>query len=171
MTDLVAAGSAALGSSLSDPVRLVSNEWPVVLRCRSAGGFGGSSPRGGTAVGGSVVLKAYPHASQGPASFAAEAAGLEFTTGTGVAPDLLATDPAERLVVMADLGDQPSLADLLLGTSPGRARDGLLSWARACGELAVRTVGRQREFTALLSKHGAMPAASHYLRAASAASR
>ncbi|HET7012583.1 MAG TPA: hypothetical protein VFI65_01650 [Streptosporangiaceae bacterium] len=142
MTDLVAAGSAALGRPLSDQERLASSERSVVLRCRSSAG--------------SVIVKSYPADEQGAASFAAEAAGLEFTSGTGVAPELLAADPAERLIVMADLaGDSPSLADLLLGSSPGPARDGLLSWARACGQLAVRTAGKEREFAVLLAKYGA----------------
>ncbi len=144
MTDLVAAGSAALGLALSDPVKLVSDDTSMVLRCRSSSG-------------GSVVLKSYPADDYGQASFAAEAAGLEFTTGTGVAPDLLAVDPEQRLVVMTDLGDSPSLASLLLGQSPGPARAGLLSWARACGELAARTTGRQGEFAGLLEKYGAAP--------------
>jgi hypothetical protein len=144
--DLVAAGSAALGRPLSDPVRLASSDRSVVLRCRPA-------------AGGGVVLKSYPADSAGMASFAVEAAGLEFTSGTGAAPRLLAADPAGRLIVMTDLGDAPSLADLLLGKSPGPARDGLLGWARACGELAVRTAGRAGELTALLAKYGA-PSAS-----------
>jgi hypothetical protein len=143
--DLVAAGSAALGRPLSDPVRLASSDRSVVLRCRPS-------------AGGSVVLKSFPADSYGMASFAAEAAGLELTSGTGAAPDLLAADPAGRLIVMTDLGDAPSLADLLLGKSPGQARDGLLGWARACGELAVRIAGRAGEFTALLAKYGAPPA-------------
>ena len=142
VTDLVEAGSAALGRPLSDPERLASSERSVVLRCRSSAG--------------SVVVKSYPADGEGTASFAAEAAGLEFTSGTGLAPDLLAAEPDERLIVMADLGgDSPSLADLLLGRSPGPARYGLLSWARACGELAVRTAGRQPELTALAGKYGA----------------
>lgn len=150
MTDLVALGSVALGRRLADPVRLAGSDRSVVLRCRS------SSPSGQHA--GSVVLKCYPADSAGRASFAAEAAGLEFTTGTGAAPDLLAVDLAERLIVMTDLGDWPSLADLLLAPSADQAREWLLNWARACGELAVRTAGRRPEFAALLAKYGAPPA-------------
>jgi hypothetical protein len=160
VTDLVAAASAALGRPLSDPVRLASNDWTQVLRCQC----GPADPPSPLAPGDSVVLKAYPEGVEGTASFAAEAAGLEFAGGTRLAPELLATDPAQRLVVMADLGKAPSLADLLLGRSPGLARNGLLSWARACGELAVRTFGRQPEFAALLRRHGAVPAADHYLK-------
>ena len=59
---------------------------------------------------------------------------------------------------MTDLGDSPSLADLLLAPSADQAREWLLSWARACGELAVRTAGRRPEFDALLAKYGARPA-------------
>jgi hypothetical protein len=150
VTDLVALGSVALGRQLTDPVRLAGSDRSVVLRCRS-------SSRPGQHAG-SVVLKRYPADSEGVASFAAEAAGLEFAAGTGAAPDLLAVDPAERLIVMTDLGDAPSLADLLLGPSADEAREWLLSWALACGELAVSTVGRRPEFDALLAKYGASPA-------------
>jgi hypothetical protein len=143
VTDLLMVGAAALGQRLTDPVRLAGSDRSVVLRCRGQHR--------------SVVLKCYPGDGEG-ASFAAEAAGLEFAAGTGAAPDLLAVDPAERLIVMADLGDWPSLADLLLASSGGQAREGLLSWARACGGLAARTAGRGLEFGALLAKYGASPA-------------
>jgi hypothetical protein len=157
VTDLVALGSVALGRQLTDPVRLAGSDRSVVLRCRSSSGPGQRA--------GSVVLKRYPADSEGVASFAAEAAGLEFITGTGAAPDLLAVDPAERLIVMTDFGDAPSLADLLLGRSAHQAREWLLSWALACGELAVRTAGRRPEFDALLAKYGAPQASGvrHWL--------
>ena len=138
MADLIAAASAAVGFELTEPVSLASSGRSVVLRCKSPGK-------------GSVVLKSYPATAEGTGSFAAESAGLEFTAGLGVGPDLLAADSRHRLIVMSDLGDAPSLADLLLGKSRADAARALLSWGRTCGELAARTAGRQREYARLLA--------------------
>ncbi len=146
MTDLVAAASAALGVALSEPRALPGSDRSAVLRCESA-------------AGGTVIVKSYPATEEGRAGFCAEAAGLEFITGSGVAPDLLATDPVHRVVVMRDLGAAPSLADVLLRPSreqpPARARQALLDWARACGELAAGTAGREQEFEVLLAAYQA----------------
>jgi hypothetical protein len=151
---LVRAASAALGTRLSDPDILAGSQRSAVLRCRSAGG-------------GTVVIKSYPGDEEGAEGFTAEAAGLQFTTGEGVGPDLLAIDHQARLIVMTDLGDAPSLAASLLGSSPVRAQAALLDWARACGELAVRTAGRSQEFAVLLAGHragaGVAGPASHWL--------
>lgn len=137
--DLVSVASAALGVALSDPVSLAGSDRSAVLRCRSA-------------VGGTVVIKSYPGTDEGAEGFTAEAAGLEFTTGVGVGPDLLAADPQRRLIVMTDLGDAPSLADSLLASSPSAAKTALLDWACACGELAVRTAGGGQAFAAALAR-------------------
>jgi hypothetical protein len=139
-TELVAAASAACGQALSDPVALAGSERSVVLRCQG--------PAGST-----VIVKAYLPAGDGPAGFTAEAAGLEFTTGTGSGPDLLATDPERLLIVMSDLGAVPSLADALLGAAPALAGEQVLRWTRACGSLAVSTAGREDEFSRLRSRH------------------
>jgi hypothetical protein len=134
MTDLVAVASAALGLALSEPVSLAGSGRSVVLRCKS--------PASGT-----IVLKSYPATSEGAASFAAESAGLEFIAGLNAGPELIARDSLHRLIAMTDLGVSPSLADLLLASSPKDARDALVRWARACGELAAGTAGRRAEFT------------------------
>lgn len=138
--DLAATASAALHQILSDPVPLASSDRTMVLRCLTAGG-------------GTVIVKAYRPGGDSAEGFSAEAAGLALTTGTGTGPDLLATDPARLLVVMSDLGSAPSLADALLGTAPGPAREQLLDWAGACGSLAAATVGRDEEFAALRGSH------------------
>jgi hypothetical protein len=138
VTDLLAAASAALGVALTEPVALASSDRSSVLRCLRPGG-------------GTVVVKSYPANEEGAEGFAAEAAGLEFTTGTRIGPDLLAADPAERVIVMSDLGDAPSLATLLLGSLAAPARTALLDWAKACGRLAVSTSGRDHEFASLIA--------------------
>ena len=101
MDALVAAASAVLGRALADPVDLGGSERSKVLRCRDP-------------AGGSVVVKSYARMPEGASGFAAQASGLAFTCAAGVGPRLLGADPAVPLVVMTDLGDAPSLADLLL---------------------------------------------------------
>ena len=124
----VAAGAAALGVPLSDPVPLAHGARSAVLRCREPGG-------------GSVVVKTFPRDDDGAASFAAEAAGLTLAAGSGLAPRLLAADRSLLTVALSDLGQAPSLADLLLdGQAPGAARaagSALAGWAAALGRLAA----------------------------------
>ncbi len=138
---LVSAGGAALGQRLRAPVVLTGgSDRSAVLRCQSE-------------LSGPVIIKAHPASADGRAAFATEAAGLAFTSGHGIGPDLLAADPAEQLVVMTDLGDSPSLADLLLGTDTDLAGATLLSWASACGDLAVLTAGGQQRFAELRQQY------------------
>src|SRR5271165_5628679 len=110
---IVAAASAMIGRPLTEPVVLQGGSGrSVVLRCRE----GGSS----------VIVKTYPRSGEGRSSFAAEAAGLELASGTGLAPSLLGADPDAPAVVMSDLGAGPSIADVLLGDSASAAESALL---------------------------------------------
>src|SRR5450631_164150 len=118
----LAAGAAALGAPLTHPVQLAGGARATVLRCRDSAGT-------------SVVVKSYPADAAGPGSFAAEAAGLS--------PRLLAADGAALTVVQSDLGDAPSLADLLLGASAPAAAGALVSWAASLGRLAVHAAYRE----------------------------
>ena len=137
----LAAGSAALGRTLSGPEPIRDSDWTVVLRCADQAG-----PAGGR---GTVIVKAYPPGPDGESSFAAEAAGLAQAGHTGLAPELLAADQRSLTVVMSDLGRAPSLADTLLGATRDRAAQALLDWAEACGRLSVATAGREPEFARL----------------------
>jgi len=151
--DLLAAASAALGATLTDPEDLGGSERSAVRRCRLAGG-------------GTVVVKNYPGTAPGAESFTAEAAGLTLAAQAVAGPRLLAASPPARLVVMSDLGTAPSLADVLLTGSAAAAEAALLDWVRACGELAAAIAGQQPELAALLAAHGAEPAAdgsAHWL--------
>ena len=138
MDDTIRAASALLGEALRDPVDLGGSPRSTVLRCR-------------TAAGGSVVVKAFADGPEARRAYTGEAAGLSL----GLAgPELLAADHERRLLVMADLGDAPTLADLLLGTDPKAAERGLLEWARGLGRLAAVSVPRRAEFAALRQRHG-----------------
>jgi hypothetical protein len=85
VTDVVAAASAALGRSLAGPVALPTG-YPdaLLLRCLD------------TAVGGTVIVKAFPPTREGASAFAAEAAGLEFASGCGLSPGFLAANTAAQ---------------------------------------------------------------------------
>lgn len=137
----VAAASAALGRDLAGPAVVSGGSGrSMVLRCQD--------PAGGT-----VVVKSYPPSGDGPGSFAAEAAGLEVATGSGLSPDLLAADAEQLVVVMADLGSGPSMADVLLGESPADANAAVLSWAEVCGALSAATSSRRGELPGLLARY------------------
>jgi hypothetical protein len=136
----LAAGAAALGTPLTDPVPLAGGARATVLRCRDGAGA-------------SVVVKSYPADATGPGSFAAEAAGLELARSSGLSPRLLAADGAALTVVQSDLGDAPSLADLLLGASAPAAAGALVSWAASLGRLAAHAAYRESEHARLLARY------------------
>ncbi|WP_354644081.1 hypothetical protein [Kitasatospora camelliae] len=121
-----------LGTRLHDPVDLGGSPRSTVLRCR-------------TDEGGTVVVKAFEPEPDSLRGFGAEAAGLALGLAgprlLGVAPDA-----ARPLLVMADLGTAPTLADLLLGDDPKAAVDALLAWSRGLGRLAAGSVGHREEF-------------------------
>jgi hypothetical protein len=156
---IVATASAVLGRPLSDPVVLQGgSDRSVVLRCTDVAGgavAGGAVAGGGagSAAGRTVVVKSYPRNAEGRSSFAAEAAGLELASGTGLAPAFLGAEPDLLAVLMSDLGSGRSMADLLLGDSAEAASSALLRWASACGELSAATGGRQAEFGALQARY------------------
>jgi len=139
---IVSAAAAAVGRPLTEPVSLGGGSGrSALLRCRDgAGGPGGHS---------TVIVKTYPDNGDGRSSFAAEAAGLQLASGTGLAPDFLGADRDRLAVVMSDLGTGESMADVLLGGSAPAAESGLLTWARACGALSAAVGRRQPEFDAL----------------------
>lgn len=80
-------------------------------------------------------MKAYPARNQ---AFEAESAGL---ASSRFGPRLLAVDAETPLLVMEDLGDGPSLADLLLGDDSDAAHHGLLAWADALGRMCADSLG------------------------------
>ncbi|WP_051969805.1 hypothetical protein [Kitasatospora azatica] len=130
MNEILRLAGDLLGRQLTEPVDLGGSRRSAVLRCR-------------TTDGASVIVKAFDEQADARRAFAGEAAGLSL----GLAgPELLAVDPDARLLVMADLGAVPTLADLLLGDDPKAAERALLEWSRGLGRLAVRSVAHRAEF-------------------------
>lgn len=125
-----------LNVELSTPVDLGGSSRSTVLRC--------ATPTG------SVIVKAFTRTPDALRCFTAEAAGLAL----GIAgPAVLGVDPGVPLLVMADLGDAPTLADVLLGNDPDAAESGLLAWARGLGRLAAASVRRRAEFARLWARY------------------
>jgi hypothetical protein len=89
-----------------------------------------------------------PHAVR----FASERGALEFFAGddelAARVPHLVAVDEQYGILVMDDLGELPSLADVLLGNDPVQARDRLLEYARLLAVFARRSAARIGEYDA-----------------------
>ncbi|MFF4393218.1 hypothetical protein ACFY0G_41875 [Streptomyces sp. NPDC001552] len=137
MESILRAASELLGVELSDPVDLGGSPRSTVLRCATAGG-------------GSVIVKAFGNEPESLRCFTAEAAGLSL----GIAgPELLGVDLEVPLLVMADLGNAPTLADVLLGSDQTVAESGLLAWARGLGRMAAESVHRRADLARLWSRY------------------
>jgi hypothetical protein len=122
----------------------VERFWPAsVWRCGLEGGRG--------EVPETVVVR-LPRDSgssrAGTAGLACEHAALTFLgeAGCTVAPGYIAGGAAAGALVSEDLGPHPSLLDLLLGSDPEPARQGLMGFARALGMLHRQTLGRAGEY-------------------------
>lgn len=90
-----------------------------------------------------------------------EIAALRFLTANALpfGPRSIAADAAESLAIMEDLGDGPSLEELLFGTDRQAALDGLVAFGDALGRLHAATAGRADAFLASRARTGATPSA------------
>ena len=150
--ELAAAAVAALGAAdvtLGEQLR--GSERAVVRRAVARDVEGREQP---------VVLKA-----AGPAgtSGVREEAALAMIAAHGVpgVVPLLARSADPPLLVIADLGRGPTLADRLLGDDPVAAKTALVDWASTLGGLQAATAGLRGAFEAglgELSPLGAPPA-------------
>jgi hypothetical protein len=83
-----------------------------------------------------------------------EWAALEFLSGTGLAPSLLAGDRESGLLVMEDLGDGDGLADSLLGADETGAEADLLAFADALARLHSFSALRVAEYHRIRERLG-----------------
>lgn len=133
-------GSPRHGLRLVDPVDLGGSARSRVFRCRVEVAAG----PGAEGLPATVIVKQFL---SDAGAFVRESVGLELCPRT---PRLLAQDQEHRLVVMSDLGDLPTLADLLLGDDPDAAWTGARTWARALGQAAGASRDRVAEAEQLL---------------------
>jgi len=130
------------GSEVRSIERLRSSERTVVERVRLT--------RLSTGEPENVVVKRLLQ----KAGFAAEAGALSVMPAGAPAPQLLAEDPVEGVIIMTDVGSGPSLADALLGDSADAAQAALRSWAEAIARIHRRTAGLGRSFRAAVVERG-----------------
>lgn len=121
--------------------RLPSSDRAVVLRAVATDRMGRSHR---------VVLKA--HIGSGPGS-TREQAALELVDSVQVPGmvKLLGTWADPPLLVLADVGDGPTLADRLLGEDATVAETAVLRWAARLGGLQAATRGRQEQLSSRLT--------------------
>lgn len=118
-----------------------------------------------------LVVKHYPAESAGervadePDPFAQEAVSYQLFTALApedrMCPELVAHDGSRRVLVIEDLGDLPTLQDVLHGRDARAAEVALVSWARALGRLHATTAGREADFNALLRRFQATTRVEH----------
>ena len=143
---------------LADPVELGGSGRTIVLRVRVTENTY-SLPR--TLVAKQVNGSAYHSADTGTdldSAFLREAVAYQFATALGPerrpGPQLLAYDPASRLLVLTDLGDQSRLSTLLRNTDEAGVTNVLMALAQALGRMHAATVGREEDFVALSRRAG-----------------
>jgi len=156
LDETLALAGIALGAALAEPEPLGGSTRSLVVRARVVAGLTDDrldTTRAAAHVPGStVVVKRFL---DGPGvhglPFEHEVAGLLTLDHT---PVLLAVDEAHRLIVMSDVGDGPTLADLLLGSDRDAAWQGAHDWATALGELAGASGRHVERFSAELAARG-----------------
>jgi Ser/Thr protein kinase RdoA (MazF antagonist) len=132
MPDVLRIAARALGRPLTAVARLRGSDRSSVVRATVDGG-----PR-------TVVVKAHDPAYAD--HWRRESAALALVRGRGLpVPELLATVDDPPLVVLADAGSGPNLADALLGDSAATATDRLHAWADALATLHTVTHGVEPE--------------------------
>ncbi len=96
----------------------------------------------------------------GPAFLRREAAGLRTAAGSGVVAELIDFDDVSGVAIQSDLGDWPTLQDLLLDQDQ-RTDDepaavaGMIALAAAAGRLHASTLGRRDDHQRELGRYAA----------------
>ncbi|MFW0784922.1 hypothetical protein AAFP35_10410 [Gordonia sp. CPCC 206044] len=105
----------------------------------------------------SLVIKALP-ADEDPRAFHRELASYKYATALPTesrpGPQLIASDPEARLLVLTDLGHGRSMSSLLSGTDVAETSHAVSAWGQALGRMHAATVGGEVDYLALL-RHGA----------------
>jgi hypothetical protein len=159
--DTVAAAEEVLRNRFGAPIRLADPQ-PLggktdstVIRVRVAD-TPFSLPR-------TLVVKRYSCATSGGPEdgFPREAVSYQLFTAIAederICPELYAHDGQARVLVLEDLGLEPTLADKLLGDDPRAAESALLAFARSLGRLHATTAGREADFDALMRRFDRAP--------------
>lgn len=143
--ELAAARALLPGVRLDAGERLGGNDRSSVYRAKATYPDGHRSK---------LIVKRYLDAGEG---WTRESAALSVIGSAVRVPRLVAAGTAPPIVITADLGGGPSVADALLARDPAAAEDALASWATALAQLHAATRGcRDRFRAALAERQGAL---------------
>jgi hypothetical protein len=109
-----------------------------------------------------LIVKQYLDAAG--AGWVRESAALSVIGSAVLVPRLIAAGAAPPVVITADLGGGPNLADALLARDPAAAEEALAGWAVALAQLHAATRGcRDRFRMALVERQGALPVGESHI--------
>lgn len=154
-TALLNLAQMRLSDALEEDVTLHANgvleSQHTMLRCRVESP--GTAPE-------SVILKQFSQTAndwEARQRFRNEWAALEFLSvqGLQLSPTLLLGDPASNLMIMEDLGQRPSVQDLLFDPDSPYAEEALLAMGTCLGRLHAATAGGEETFAAIQASLGA----------------
>lgn len=153
ITSVVRAAEALLshraGSSvvLDDPEDLGGSGRTTVVRVRVA-----QNP---LSLDRSLVIKVLPE-HENPQAFHREIAAYKYATAlpneSRPGPQLIASDPDLRIMVLSDLGHGRSMLEFLDGTDPVETSRAVSAWGQALGRMHAATVGGEIDFLALVRR-------------------
>ncbi|WAC55295.1 hypothetical protein [Gordonia sp. SL306] len=133
--------------TLADPEDLGGSGRTVVVRARVA-----VNP---LSMDRTLVIKALP-ADEDPRAFHRELASYKYATALPTesrpGPQLIASDPDVRVLVLTDLGHGRSLTSLLSGTDVVETSHAVSAWGQALGRMHAATVGGEIDFLAILRR-------------------
>lgn len=155
ITSVVRAAEAVLshraGSSvtLADPEDLGGSGRTIVVRARVL-----ANP---LSMDRTLVIKALPD-DEDPRAFHRELASYKYATALPTesrpGPQLIASDPEVRLLVLSDLGHGRSMASMLSGSDAVETSHAVSAWGQALGRMHAATVGGESDYRALLRRGG-----------------
>lgn len=103
----------------------------------------------------SLVIKALP-GHEDPQAFHREIASYKYATAlpneSRPGPQLIASDPELRIMVLSDLGHGRSMLEYLAGVDPVETSRAVSAWGQALGRMHAATVGGEIDFLALLRR-------------------
>ncbi|MGV9671084.1 MULTISPECIES: hypothetical protein [unclassified Gordonia (in: high G+C Gram-positive bacteria)] len=153
ITSVVRAAEALLSHRAGSPVVLAEPEdlggsgRTIVVRVRVA-----QNP---LSMDRTLVIKALPQ-HEDPHAFHREIASYKYATALPTesrpGPQLIASDPDVRLMVLSDLGRGNAMTDLLAGTDVVETSRAISAWGQALGRMHAATVGGEGDFAALVRR-------------------
>ncbi|AZG44259.1 protein kinase family protein [Gordonia insulae] len=133
--------------TLADPEDLGGSGRTIVVRARVM-----ANP---LSMDRTLVVKALP-ADEDPSAFHRELASYKYATALPTesrpGPQLIASDPDVRLLVLTDLGHGRPMSSLLSGTDITEASHAVSAWGQALGRLHAATAGGENDFRAILRR-------------------